>query len=173
VENVMPPSIAHLTVRAARDQYLADNGFTTAGYTAPTFTLPFLGFNVPVPNPPARQAAVARHDLHHILVGYGTDYPGEAEIGVWELRAGCNTAFLKFINTLAVLGGGLIAPLRVWRAWRRARGCRTLYVDGLDYKAALDMRVVDLRRRLGIPDEGLVASTIASATRSDEHGARA
>lgn len=168
----MPTSIAHLTVRAARDQYLTDNGFTTAGYTAPTFTLPFLGFNVPVPNPPARQAAVARHDLHHVLLGYGTDYPGEAEIGAWELRCGCNTFFLKFINTLALLGGAVLAPRRVWRAWRGARG-RTLYVDGLDYATALEMRVVDLRRRLGIPDEGVVAPAPASVTRSHEHDARA
>ena len=50
----------------------------------------------------------------------------------------------------------LVAPHRVWRAWRRARGGRTLYVDGIDLATALDMRVVDLRRRLGLPDDGIV-----------------
>jgi hypothetical protein len=168
----MPTSLANLTVRAARDQYLADNGFTTAGYTAPTFTLPVLGFNVHLPNPPARQAAIASHDLHHVLLGFGTDYAGEAEIGVWELRAGCNTLFLKFINTIALLMGALIAPRRVWHAWRRARGSRTLYVAGLDYATVLDMRVLDLRRRLGIPDEGLVAPAPVARARPSEHGAR-
>ena len=87
----------------------------------------------------------------------GTDYPGEAEVGAWELRCGCPTAFLVFINTLALFGGGLVAPDRVWRAWRRARGGRTLYVDGIDLATALDMRVVNLRRRLGLPDDGIVA----------------
>lgn len=143
------------TVRAARDRYLADNGFTTDGYTRPTFTLPFLGRQIPLPNPPARQAAIARHDLHHVLLGYATDYAGEAEIGVWELRGGCPTAFLLFINTMALLAGIFVAPRRVWRAWQRARGSHTLYIDGIDYDTALDMRVVDLRRRLGLPDDGI------------------
>lgn len=145
------------TVLAARDGYLADNGFSTAGYSEPTFTLPFLGRQIVLPNPPARQAAIARHDLHHILVGYGTDYAGEAEIGAWELRCGCPTAFLVFINTMAVIAGLFVAPRRVWRAWRLARRARTLYRDGIDYAEALTMRVVDLRRRLGLPDHGLVA----------------
>ncbi len=144
-----------LSVRAARDQYLADNDFSTAGYTAPTFSLPLLGRQISLPNPPARQAAIASHDLHHVLVGYGTDYAGEAEIGAWELRCGCPTAFLVVINLMAVAMGLVVAPRRVWRAWRAARGGRTLYRDGIDYKVALDMRVLDLRRRLGIPDAGI------------------
>jgi len=143
------------SIRTARDQYLADNGFTTASYTDSTFTLPILGRQVPFPNPPARQAVISRHDLHHVLVGYGTDYAGEGEISVWELRGGCPTAFLVFINSMAMLGGIVVAPRRMWRAWRQARGCRTLYVDDIDYDAALDMRVVDLRRRLGLPDAGI------------------
>ena len=40
-----------------------------SGYTEPTFTLPFLGRQIRVPNPPVRQAVIARHDLHHVLVG--------------------------------------------------------------------------------------------------------
>ena len=146
------------SVRAARDQYLADHGFSTAGYTSPTFTLPVLGRRITLPNPPARQAAIASHDLHHALLGYGTDYAGEAEISAWELRGGCTTPFLYFINLLALMLGLVVAPRRVWRAWRSARGGCTLYRAGIDYAAALDMRVLDLRRRLGIPDEGLVGA---------------
>ena len=145
------------TVREARDRYLANNGFSIAAYSEPTFALTVFGRPFTFPNPPARQAAIARHDLHHVLVGYDTDLAGEAEIGVWELRGGCPTAFLRFINGMALLAGVFIAPRRVWRAWQRARGSHTLYVDGLDYEAALDMRVVDLRRRLGLPDAGIVA----------------
>lgn len=62
-----------------------------------------------------------------------------------------------FINSMALLGGMFIAPRRAWRAWRRSRGSHTLYVDGISYDAALDMRVVDLRRRLGLPDDGIAA----------------
>ncbi len=162
----------HLTVRAARDRYLADNGFSTAGYTASTFTLPVFGRQVELPNPPARQAAISRHDLHHVLLGYGTDYAGEAEIGAWELRCGCTTPFLYMINLAAMLGGLVIAPRRVLRAWRRARGMRTLYRDPIAYAEALELRVVDLRRRLGIPDEGVVAPASAAEPARDELAAR-
>ena len=47
------------------------------------------------PNTDSRKRAVPLHDLHHILTGYKTDWMGEAEIGAWELRAGCNS-FITF-----------------------------------------------------------------------------
>ncbi len=148
---------AELTVRAARDLYLAHNGFTMAEYTAPTYAFPLFGRTLHLPNPRARQVVVARHDLHHVLVGYGTDYAGEGEISAWELRCGCNTAFLWFINLLGLLLGLSVAPRRTLRALRAARGT-TLYKAGIDPEVALDMRVLDLRRRLGIPDAGIAAS---------------
>src|SRR5688500_9797161 len=117
------------SVREGRDAYLDDNGFSMDGYTAPTFTLPILGRPMTFPNPPTRQRAIARHDLHHALTGYGTDYAGEAEIGLWELRAGCNTLFLWLINLAAVALGLFIAPRRLLRAWRDAAGARSLYLD--------------------------------------------
>ena len=152
------PIPGHLTVRAARDLYLAHNGFTMAEYSAKAFSFPLLGRSLSLPNPPARQRVIARHDIHHVLVGYDTDYAGEGEISAWELRCGCNTLFLYIINILGLLLGLSVAPRRTWRAWLRARGGTTLYRDGIDYDAALDMRLVDLRRRLGIPDAGLVTA---------------
>lgn len=147
-----------LTLREARELYLAANGFSMDEYTKSTFALPIFGKQVFFPNPPARQRAIARHDLHHLLTGYGTDYPGEAEIGAWELRAGCNTFFLWFINTLAVLGGVFRAPLRTWRAFRAARGQRSLYVDGRELDALLDLPIAEVRRQLGIPTGGHTAA---------------
>jgi len=141
-------------VLEGRDRYLAANGFTVDGYTAPTFELNFLGRKVAFKNPPARQRAVPLHDLHHVVTGYGTDFTGEAEIGAWELRAGCNTLFLYYINGMAALVGLLIAPLRTLRAFRRARSQRSLYVDDLTYERALAMSVGELRARLGIPEGG-------------------
>lgn len=162
----------HLTVRAARDLYLATNGFSMAEYTASKFGFQLLGRTFQLPNPPARQAAIARHDLHHVLVGYGTDLAGESEIGAWELRSGCTTPFLYMINLVALLGGLFVAPLRVLRAWRRAKGCRTLYLDGLPYAEALELRVVDLRRRLGIPDAGIAAPAPTTGAAQAESAAR-
>lgn len=145
------------TVREGRDEYLAQNGFSMDAYTKPTFTLPFLGREWTLPNPPARQRAISRHDLHHALTGYGTDYAGEAEIGIWELRAGCNTAFLWFINGLAVALGVFVAPRRIVRAWREAEGARSLYVDGRAYDALLDLDLVELRKACGVPEDGIRA----------------
>jgi hypothetical protein len=156
------PIPGHLSVRAARDLYLSYNGFSMAEYTAPTFSFLWLGRTVTLPNPPARQVVIAFHDLHHVLIGYHTDFAGEGEISAWELRCGCNTFFLWFINILGLLLGLAVAPRRTWRALRSARGT-TLYRDGISYEAALDMRLVDLRRRLGLPDDG-IASTQAPAT---------
>lgn len=146
------------SVREGRDAYLKENGFDMAGYTSPTFELPILGRQVSFPNPPSRQRAIARHDLHHAITGYGTDYAGEAEIGIWELRAGCNTAFLWFINLTAVAFGLVIAPHRVWRAWRATKGQRSLYVDPRSLEELLDLPLGELRAQLGVPREGLVSS---------------
>jgi hypothetical protein len=142
-------------LRAHRDAYLEVNGFTMEGYTAPTFALPFLGREIHFPNPPTRQRAIARHDLHHALTGYGTDYVGEAEIGVWELRAGCNTLFLWAINLTAVALGVFLSPPRMWRAFRAAERARSLYLDQTPYEQLLETKLVDLRARCGIPPEGL------------------
>lgn len=144
------------SVREGRDAYLSANEFDTAGYTAPTFALPVLGREVHLPNPPTRQRAMARHDLHHALTGYGTDYAGEAEIGAWELRAGCNTAFLWLINLAAVAIGLVIAPRRVARAFRSAAGHRSLYRDPRPLEALLELKLGDLREELGIPRGGVV-----------------
>lgn len=158
----LPP---HLPARNGRDAYLAANGFTVEGYTAPTFTLKFFGlFTKTFPNLPSRQRVVPLHDLHHVITGYGTDYTGEAEIGMWELRAGCTSSTLYFLNGTAALIGLFIAPIRTLRAWRRARGARSLYTLDLAYDALLALTIGELRARTGVPAEGQadVAATLHS-----------
>ena len=113
---------------------------------------------MPRTTPPeaARQVVIAQHDIHHVLVGYHTDFAGEGEISAWELRAGCNTFFLWFINILGLMLGLTVAPRRTLRALWSARGT-TLYRAGIRYEDALDMRLGELRRRLGIPEAGIAA----------------
>jgi hypothetical protein len=147
----------HWTVREARDHYLAVNGFSMDGYSATTFTLPAFGRTITVPNPPARRKVVAFHDLHHIVSGYGTDYAGEGEVGAFELRAGCTGLFLYAINLVAASFALLLAPRRVLRAWWRAGRARSLYLGDLTYEQALELRVDELRRRLGVPEAGYTA----------------
>ena len=134
----------------ARDLYLAENGFSIRDYYAPMFTIAIFGLALKFPNTEAHKRAVPLHDLHHVLTGYGTDWIGEAEIGAWELRAGCNSFIVYFLNGSGVIIGLFISPRRVWRAFRAARGQRTLYNDPAPYERLLQMTVSELRKRLGI-----------------------
>jgi len=149
--------VATHTVEASLAEYLASNGFDTGAYEAPTYDVDLgevTGEVWTFPNTTARRRAVPLHDLHHVLTGYGTDVLGEAEIGAWELMAGCTSLFLVWINTSAVGVGLLLSPARVGRALWRARGQRSLYRERMPYASLLRMDVRDLRARLRIPEAG-------------------
>jgi len=143
-----------LVMEEARNLYLAANGFSIQDYGASTFTIGFWGLRVKFPNVEARKRVVPQHDLHHVLTGYATDWIGEAEIGAWELRAGCNSWVAYFLNGSGVVIGLFMSPARVWRAFLAAKGQRTLYRDSADYGSLLKMTVGEIRRRLGIPALG-------------------
>jgi hypothetical protein len=140
----------NLLMEEARNLYFAANGFSIRDYVAPTFTIGIYGFSLKFPNIESRKRVVPLHDLHHILTGYGTDWMGEAEIGVWELRAGCNSFVAYFLNGSGVLIGLFVSPRRIWRAFRAARGQRTLYREPVPYDRLLQMTVGEIRARLGI-----------------------
>jgi hypothetical protein len=142
------------SVRLARDSYLRDNAFSLDDYAASTFTIRFFGLHLTLPNPRGRRAVVPFHDLHHVATGYGTDFVGEAEVGAWELRAGCTTLVAVVFNGAAILVGLLLNPRRVLRAFRKAGGQTTLYRLGDSYESLLGLDVQSLRARLGIPRGG-------------------
>jgi hypothetical protein len=154
--------VGEVSVLEGRDAYLAENDFSIDAYTAPTFTVQVFGKALTFPNRPSRQRVIPLHDLHHVATGYGTDLVGEAEIGAWELVAGCNTPFLVAINATAAVLGMLLAPRRVVRAALAARGQRTLYVRGAPYDELLSLSVAELRERLGVPAGG------ATSTNADQ-----
>jgi hypothetical protein len=157
---MIQPAISSMSMREARELYFKRNGFSVAAYSAPTFTLKFLGIPVTFPSTANRKRALPLHDLHHIITGYGTDWIGEAEISAWELRAG-GLSLARFgmvvywLDGSGALLGLLLAPRRVWRAFRAARGQRTLFNESEPFDTLLEMSVDALRRRLGIPQEGL------------------
>lgn len=142
-------------VQDAVEQYLAENGFTKKEYTAPFVTFYLGPLSFPFPNPPGRQKLVALHDIHHVVTGFGTDVIGEGEQGAWELRAGCPSPTGIFYNGLAMLTAFFVAPRRVLRAFRAAKGAETLYVSRVNKEAALEMTLHELRGRLGVPAEGI------------------
>lgn len=144
-----------LTTREARDRFLVSNGFRIEDYSAPTYTIKFWGWPIRLPNTKAHQWATPLHDLHHILTGYGTDWMGEAEIAAWELRAGCKTFVVYWLDISGAIIGLFISPSRVWQAFRQARGQRTLYRDRDLCQSVLDMTVGEVRGCLGITPGGL------------------
>ena len=109
-------------MQEARDLHLAANGFSIGDYEAKTFTIGIFGLALKFPNTEARKRAVPLHDLHHVLTGYGTDWIGEAEIGAWELRAGCNSFVTYFLNGSGAVIGLFLAPRRLWRAFSSGEG---------------------------------------------------
>lgn len=118
------------TVRQARAAYFARAGFDESGYDEAWVKLPLGKLTLYMPNTPGRKRAVPRHDIHHVVTGYGTDWVGEFEMSAWEVGAGCGrflTAWMINLGGLAV--GLLLYPRRVWRAFRRGRRCQSLY-DG-------------------------------------------
>lgn len=154
------PYCESMLLEEARNIFLAANQLSVQEYAAPTFTLRIFGLALKFPNTAARKRAVPLHDLHHVLTGYGTSWIGEAEIGAWELRAGCNSFITYFLNGGGVVIGLFLSPRSVWRAFRAAKGQHTLYREPVPYERLLRMSVGEVRRRLGIPTQGLADRTL-------------
>ena len=144
------------TVAVAVERYMQDNGFSREEYTAKSVPVKVGPLTIRLPNGPARQRAIAQHDVHHVLTGYHTDLTGEAEIGAFELRGGCTSFFLWMINLAAVVAGLFIAPRRVFRAFRRAKGAKTLYALNLGAGEVAPLELEALRARASVPRGGYV-----------------
>ena len=139
------------TVRNSRDRYLAENSLNLESYTAENFPLYVWKWAVYIPNP----GLLPLHDLHHVVTGYGTGLIGEAEISAYELRGGCRSVIIFILCIGALLIGMFISPKRIWRAWKQAKGTKTLYYTKIPYEKLLEMSVADLRQHLGIQRSGL------------------
>ena len=135
-----------LSARDARDLFLRESGLDTSGYEAPDFVVRVGPVTLRFPNP----GLLPYHDLHHVITGYGGDFLGEAEISAFELRAGGTTPLIRLLSVGALAMAVFVAPLRVLRAWRRARGARSLYVLRQPYERLLDMKVGELRALCGV-----------------------
>jgi hypothetical protein len=113
-------------------------------------------FTLPLPNTDGRKRAIALHDLHHLITGYGTDWSGEGEVAAWELAGGYTRKHWAgyLYGPLALFTGLLVAPRRAYRAWRRGRdgGGRNLcHLDGeIGREALLDLTLTELRERTGL-----------------------
>lgn len=127
-----------MLVRDALAAFVA--GFNTVTPDAPIIWVHLGWLRVPVPNPGHLEA----HDLHHIVLGAGPDVAGEVQVGVFELRTGCATWSIFFLDLLALIVGLLWRPRDVLRWWKQYAGWRTLYRRP-DLKAMLDWELAELR----------------------------
>ena len=143
-----------LTLRENRARYLEKNGFGDGGYEAPWVSLKKLGpLDLGFPNTASRKRAIRLHDLHHVLARYGTDWTGEAEIGGFEIGAGCGTHWAAWVlNAGAFAYGVWIAPRAVFRGFVRGRHARSLY-DGEWHESLLDENTGAMREKLGLDRE--------------------
>jgi hypothetical protein len=152
------PLPAAMRVRDARDAYLAENGFSATAYDAAKSEGSLFGIRVAVPNPLAHRRALRLHDLHHVATGFGTDHAGEAELSAWQLRRGLLRAglYVGAIVATNVLVGLAVAPRRTLGALRNSAGS-SLFSTAADYDALLEMTVGELRRMLGVAENGLTS----------------
>jgi hypothetical protein len=139
-----------LTLRDARALYFQAFGFSEAHYSARWVSLKKIAGVIPIgfPNTAGRIRAVKMHDIHHVLTGYAANYTGEAEIGAWELAAGCGRHPAAWILNLFALQYGVFIGRPVLRAAARGRRSATLYhMRELD-EAVLQKTVGEMRREL-------------------------
>lgn len=150
-----------MRVRDARARYFERNGFDETTYIEPFVRIPFGPVAVYMPNIAARREAVKVHDLHHLVTGYGTDWPGEFEESAFELGAGIGRYWFGwFINVGGVTGGVLKNREQVMQAFARGRRAkRSLYhhVDRWN-DAVLDDTVGSLREVMQLDDAPVVTA---------------
>jgi hypothetical protein len=133
-------------VHVARDRYLAAAGFSTDSYSDPNFPIKLGFITLNFPNP----GLLPFHDLHHVATGYDNSFLGESEISVFELRTGSGTPLIFFLCVGSILMGLCMSPGRMWRAWKSARGARSLYGTKVPYESLLAMNVGKLRQLMAL-----------------------
>ena len=147
----MHPDPERMTLRAARTEYFEANGFGADGGYNKKWEIFELGpLRLPIPNGPARVAALRYHDLHHIVTGYATDWRGEFEISAFEIGAGCGRFWFAWLIDLGGLAAGLLLlPRRTLRAFAAGARSGGLYRAG-DFEALMDRTVGEARQELGL-----------------------
>jgi hypothetical protein len=138
----MPVALAIPAFRAAHRLDLADHADERVVVRLGPLGLPF-------PNP----GYLPFHDLHHIALDVPPRFWGEVEVSAFELRSGCPTWLIWFLCVSALVLGGLVAPRRVWRAWKRYAGCRNVY-RGYAYADLLALSLGELRGMLRLDGAG-------------------
>lgn len=139
------------TVRQARDRFFRQEGLPAdGGYDDAWFDAAFGPVHYRIRNFEMRRDALFRHDIHHALTGYATDWSGEVRINAWELGAGLGTqAWAWVIMLMGFFLGAVLAPGDTLRAFARGRRSRNLYAGPVPADV-LDRDLDALRAELGV-----------------------
>jgi hypothetical protein len=139
-----------ITLRDALTEHRSTNGFAPDGGVQDRWAVFRLGpVAFCIPNLAVRRRALLRHDLNHVVSGYGHDLRGEAEVSAWELGSGCRRYLAAWVLAWsAIVAGVVMAPGRVFAAF--VRGRRTTNLFGTDLDAVLDQPLDAARAMLGL-----------------------
>lgn len=111
-------------------------------------------FYMYLPNSDTRRKALMKHDIHHLITGYKSDFLGETEISSWEIASSCTTyAAAWILNFWGLVYGFWFNLPKVFKAFIRGQRSNNLYSDLLDDEAALDLPMHKLQEILHIPSK--------------------
>lgn len=143
-------------VKEALEAYFRAYGIDRGGYAVSTFRVPLGPLVLTFPNP----GRLAQHDLHHVALGLPATFWGEVEISAFELRTGVPNLVIGVLCVGALLLGGVVAPRRVWRAWRRHPRGTSLYPRRSEQSALLAMSVSERRASMQIDRDALAPERV-------------
>jgi len=141
-----------LVLKDALQLYFSKYHFENGGYDWKWFKIKLGPIFIPLPNIKARVDAVKIHDIHHIMNEYRATLKGEAEIGAWELAAGCGKYWVAWIlNAGSFLYGMFFFPRVLFNAFMKGRRCNSsFYYDTKYNDALLNKTVGELRTICGV-----------------------
>ena len=149
----MTATTQEITVGQALTQFYNEHDFGEEGGIDEAFAYAKLGpISIPIPNTAARKEVIWLHDLHHLLNGYDTTWPGQGQVSARELAAG-GFGTKIYIWALVLLAGSvgvLLFPANTFRAFVRGTYCQSIQSLGLTNIELKKLTVSELKRRIGI-----------------------
>ena len=107
-----------------------------------------------IPNSNERRRCLLKHDLHHIITNYKSDFKGETEIGAWEIASGCNDYIVAWVLDMYSMAWGFLFNLPgIFRAFLRGNCSKNLYNNIISNEQALNCTIIELQNIFEIPDE--------------------
>jgi len=139
-----------LILKDALQIYFSRHHFPNGGYEKKFFNIKIGKLKIPFPNTEGRKKAVKFHDIHHVLTEYDADWPGEVEIGGWEIGSGCGKHYIAwFLNFGSFTWGVFSYPQKLFKAFMHGRNTKTnFYYDTIYNDQLLNSRIGELRKKL-------------------------